>query len=97
MGHFTAVITATGEDQREAEGAAIAQFYRENGTQCNLQELKDAVLLRKVPPTKQVEERQTRRGLYGPQTVTIVRTVEDTGAPPSEWLEEWQFTWDYHS
>lgn len=94
MGHFDYIVKVVGKNRRDAEAEATRQFYYEEGHRCGLREQERATLIRKVPPKKQVVTR--KYGRYGGMPYDYVDFVEDPTAPPDEWLEEWEFQYDYH-
>lgn len=98
MGHFRTEVRGVGKTRREAESAAVADFFHEHGHRHSLREVESAVLVRRVPPKKEVETIRLGTDLYGRTTRTRVITFEDDpDAPPEEWLEEWEFVLHTHA
>ena len=98
LGHFYNTITGVGKNRKEAETRAIADFMYEHGHRHSVRGIEAAKMLRKVPPKKNVEEKlPAGHRPYGNNHTIIVRTVEDTDAPPEKWLEEWEFELHTHA
>src|SRR4051812_49314982 len=76
MGHYHKTVRGVGRDRKDAEGAAISDFFYEHGHRHSLREVESAVFIKKVPPKKQVEE--NRGGMR------YILTVDDPEAPPDE-------------
>jgi hypothetical protein len=101
MGHYTDTVAATGKNRREAEATACDEYLYEHGHRCNIRGVERAELIEKVPPTKRVETpRRVNEWVYGRlvrREMIYVTYEPDPDAPPSEWLERWEFDLHIHA
>ncbi len=89
MGHFHDRVKSIGKNVKDAENRACDQYMYENGQRYDIRDVKMITKIRDVPPTKLVERR------IG--TLRYAESVENTDAPISEWLGEWEFEIHSHA
>lgn len=89
MAHYFETVRGVGKDKSEAQRAALDEFLYENGHRHSFRSWDEETLIGRVPPKREVwsEEGGFR----------VCRTVVDQKAPPSEWLEEWEFVLHTHA
>jgi hypothetical protein len=85
MGHHYEVRGGIGKNQEEAKQDALASFYHENGHRCDVREVLDPKLIRRVPPSGWVTVGNDQH--WKP----------DPCVPIDKWLEQWSFNLHYHA
>lgn len=94
MGHFHDRVKAIGKTVREAQNNACDQFMYENGQRYDIRDVTLIQKVRDVPPKKWVVTGSMR---INGRSEQVQEQVEDTTAPKSEWLGEWEFEIHSHA
>ena len=89
MGHHYNIIVGKGKNKWEAQRSAIDDFLYEEGNRHSVRGIESATLIKRVPPTHFVERKEGQN--------TIVTSEPNEKAPPSEWLEVWEFELHTHA
>lgn len=88
MGHENITLTGTGKTKAEAMSKALGDFFDENGHRYSVSKQLGARRLADIPPQRTVQKTVGR--------MTYISSEEWTDAPKHEWLQQWEFTIDFH-